>query len=374
MMYVKFIKNCFFRFITSKLLYYFLSILFLCFGVDKCYAQKYSFKGVYSVENVITSYCDDCFLNLPLEYLQSNFVLSVNTDNIKDLYKAIVSASNGIGWDLKQNGKNLIAEPIQNKGNLVFISCLTFEPKEVPKYLYSYAKKSDSLKCAKNDSLLLYESFKEDSLKKTNDSLANIRLSFLDYELKYYNFSKSFTDKIGVSWEEILLDGNLHNKFNVYDYWALVASASNDTSFNFRQINIKLDSTLNIDWGTEEQTLLNSFANDGVINNNYEWRKYGLIITITKDDKRIKLDYVFRDKNNSVSVLQGSAVALLGDTLKITGVYNSNREVNKGVPILSNIPVLKYLFAVNQTISDLRSFELYLIPKEYVYKTSDSVE
>lgn len=336
----------------------------ILFFVKSLWAFDYEYKGVYKVETILTNYCEDCFLQLPIEYLESNFILSIKTDKEKDLFLALQSASKSIGWNLSKSGKYLKAEPLQNVDNLVFISCSTLEPVNVPKYLYSYAKKSDSLKCARNDSLNFITAFKEDSLKTYNDSISKINLSFLDYELKYFNYSKSFTDKIGISWEEVLTNGNLHNKFNLYDSWALVAVANNDTSFNFRQINVKLDSVLNIDWGTEEQTLLNSYVNDGITNNNYEWRKYGLIIKISKDEKRVKLDYIFRDKNNSVSVLQGSGVALLGDTLKITGVYNSSREINKGIPILSSIPIIKYFFAVNQTINDLRNFELYLIPKQ----------
>lgn len=325
-------------------------------------AQLYEYKGVYPVQSVLINYCQDCFLQLPPEFLQSNIVLSVETDKEKDLFKALVSASKAIGWDLKRVGKNLVAEPSQNQGNLTYISCLTYDAIDVPKYLYSYAVKADSIKCAKRDSLALFEINRQDSIAKYNDSLQAIFLGFKTYELRYYSYSKSFTDRIGFEWNQILAEGNLHNKFKIYDNWAFYATENNDTSFTFRRIILSLDSSLTLDWGTEEQTLLNSYVSEGVTSNNYEWRKYGLIVNISKDDRRVMLDYTFRDKANSISVLQGKALGNLSDTLKVFGQYLTSRQVNQGIPILSQIPLIKYLFSDVKNQNDLNNFELYLIP------------
>lgn len=337
-------------------------ILILLVTYQKLYAYEYEYKGVYPVQGIITNYCDDCFLQLPPEFLQSNVVMSVNSDKKKDFENALIKASKAIGWDLKKRGREFIAEPVQNEGNLTYISCLNDEPVNVPKYLFSFSVRSDSIKCAKRDSLALFEVQRQDSITRYKDSLESVFLDYSRYELRYYSYSKSFTDKIGVSFQEMLMSGNLRKKFHVYDDWAFFATENNDTTFNFRKINVSLDSSVNLDWGTEEQTLLNSYVNEGVTNNNYEWRKYGLIVKIVKDNRKIKLEYIFRDKENSVSVLQGSASGELKDTIMVYGQYNSSRQVSKGIPILSSIPLIKYLFAVNQTINDLRNFELYLIP------------
>lgn len=349
-------------FFSKNPLWLIIVILILLVTYQKLYAFEYEYKGVYPVQGVITNYCDDCFLQLPPEFLQSNIVLSVNSDRKKDFENALIKASRGIGWELKKKGREFIAEPVQNEGNVTFISCMNDEPVNIPKYLYSYSVRSDSIKCAKRDSLARFELYKQDSLVRVKDSLESVFLGYSRYELRYYSYSKSFTDKIGVSFQEMLMSGNLRNKFHVYDDWAFLAVENNDTTFNFRKINVSLDSTISLDWGTEEQTLLNSYVNDGVTNNNYEWRKYGLIVKIVKDKRKIRLEYTFRDKENSVSVLQGSASGELMDTIMVYGQYNSSRQVSKGIPILSSIPLVKYLFAVNQTINDLRNFELYLIP------------
>ena len=170
---------------------------------------------------------------------------------------------------------------------------------------------------------------------------------------------------MGVEFNGIIAEGNLHDKFKVYDDWKLHATETNDTTFTYRQINVAFDSTLNVDWGTEEQTLKTTYVtSNGVVNTDYEWRKYGLHCIAQKDFERIQMSYVFRDKEQNISVLQGSAVGSLGDTLMITGQYTTSRQVTIGVPFLSRIPLLKYLFSTEQNLTDVKEFELYLVPTE----------
>ena len=68
------------------------------------------------------------------------------------------------------------------------------------------------------------------------DSLANIPpLNFGHYELRYA-YSKSFTDKLGLEWSNILAEGNLHNRFKIFDDWRLFATENNDTTYNERRL------------------------------------------------------------------------------------------------------------------------------------------
>ena len=176
----------------------FVIILFVI-TCPKSFAQDFQYKGIYTAEQVFTTYCDSCYLELPAEYLQTNLVLSVQTNDKKTFERALIAASRGNGWTLSKRGSSWRAEPEQNNGNLVYISCLTNEPVNVPKYLYHWAIKSDSIKCymrnleqAKQDSLYKLEQIKQDSLYKINDSLSKIKLSYIQYELRYYSFTKKF--------------------------------------------------------------------------------------------------------------------------------------------------------------------------------------
>ena len=327
-------------------------------------ASNFVYKGLYSVETVLVNYCKDCYLELPPDYLKSEIVLAVDTDDEKSFIKAVQASSNAVGWNLtRQKSGRLKAEPMENVGNIVFISCMDNTPHNVPKYLYSASVKADMIQCAKRDSLenLVKERVKIDSIRV--DSLSKLRLDFAGYQLKYFSYSKAFTDKLGVEWSSLLSNGNLHNKLKVFDEWRFIATETNDTSFTERSVIFSVDSSLSLDWGSEEQTIKTTFVNDGVTSTDYEWRKYGLLINVKRDGHRVKMDYVFRDKDNSISVLQGSVIGNEGDTLRLVGNYNSTRQIQSGVPFISSVPILGELFKIRQNVLDNRAFELYLLPQ-----------
>lgn len=355
--------------VPDKLLVFAIFTLFLILAAARVYAGQYVFKGVYPVETIFINLCENCFLSLPPEYLQSNITLSVNTDKVNELERSIIKASAAVGWQVRKVGGGWSAEPIQNDGNLVYISCMTSEPVNVPKYLYSYAVKSDSIKCAQRDSMRIYGDSIATAERRRLDSLAALPpLDYRHYELRYYAFSKSFTDKIGVEWPTIWASGNLRGRLRMYDDWSLIATALNDTTFTVRRLLFSVDSSLSVDWGSEEQTLKTTFVNDGVTSSDYEWRKYGLIVNVSRDGRRIRMQYIFRDKSGGVSLLQGSAIGDEGDTLRMLGTYTANRNVVQGVPILSSIPILNLIFSTNETSTEQRAFELYLVPVSNDYK------
>lgn len=353
--------------VNDKLLGFIIAVLAMFFILHvKGYCQQFVFKGVYNVQDVIINYCDDCFLQLPPDFLNSQIVLSVMTDESKAFVKSLQASSRAIGWDLTITKQGIFkAEPLQNVDNLVFISCMDNQPHNVPKYIYSASVQADRIQCAKRDSLerLARSRAERDSMER--DSLSKIPpLQFANYQLRYYSYSKSFTDKIGVEWQTVLASGNLRGRLRVFDDWRVTASKTNDTSFTERSLVFSVDSSLNVDWGSEEQTLKQTFVNDGVTTQDYEWRKYGMIVQIKRDGKRVRMDYIFRDKENAISVLQGSVIGDEGDTLRLFGTYTTKRQVTNGVPFLSSIPLLGYLFQVTDDIIDNRAFELYLLPRK----------
>ena len=342
-----------------------IAIVLLC--SSKASAAYYEYRGVFPVQNVLLEYCENCWLELPPDMMMQSVVLNVSTFDKRQVLKAVQASLKGSGWDLRQKGDRLVAEPIQNIGSLVFISCMDNQPHNVEKYLYAASIKADSIQCAKRDSVTARQRIVTDSLaarqKFVEDSLKSIPpLSFGDYELRYYAYTKSFTDKLGFQWSEILAEGNLHNRFEVFDSWRLFATENNDTTYNERRLVFSLDTAISVDWGSEEQTMLKSYLTDGIVTQDYEWRKYGLIVKIRRDGRRVKMEYTFRDKDNSVSVLQGSVVGEDTDTLRLFGDYMAKREINNGLPWLSRIPIVNWFVATQQTINDLKGFELYLMP------------
>lgn len=317
----------------------------------------------------MTTLCENCFLKLPPEYLQSNVTLSVNTDKVKEFERSLVEASAAVGWHLQKVGGGWRAEPVQNDGNLVYISCMTSEPVNVPKYLYWFAMRSDSIKCAARDSVRRLEDSVSAVVRHVRDSIAALPpLDWRHYELRYYSYSESFADKMGVEWGSLWAVGNLHDRLEFFDDWAAYATATNDTAYTNRRLLFSLDSSLGVDWGSEEQVLKTAFVNDGVTTQDYEWRKYGLIVQIQRDGRRVRMQYTFRDKSSGVSLLQGSAVGSESDTLRMQGTYTSKRTYTKGLPFLSTLPLVGYLFGTEETTTENRAFELYLVPVDDDYR------
>lgn len=342
------------------------TILFIiALFVLRANAQQYDYKGLYTIEQVVTTYCDSCYLELPPDFLKSEIVLGIATDDEKAFLKALKSSSKALGWnlDVARNGQ-LKAKPLENVGNLIFISCMDKQPHNVPTYLYSASVRADRLQCAERDSLqrIARERAIADSVRR--DSISRQHLDFKGYRLKYFAYSKSFSDRYGVEWSSLLASGNLRGKLKLFDDWRVIAQETNDTTFTARMVEFSVDSSLSLDWGSEEQTLKQTYINDGVTTQDYEWRKYGLLINVKRDGKRVRMDYVFRDKDNSVSVLQGSVIGLEGDTLRLVGDYSVSRNVLTGVPFISSVPVIGELFKISSVIVDNRAFELYLLPKE----------
>ena len=137
------------------------------------------------VEAVMVNLCENCFLKLPPEYLQSNITLSVNTDKVKDLERALVAASAAIGWDLKKDTRGMACRTrAERREPRLYFSCMTSEPVNVPRYLYGFAVRSDSIKCAARDSTRRHVDSLEALQKHRADSIAALPpLDYRHYEL-----------------------------------------------------------------------------------------------------------------------------------------------------------------------------------------------
>lgn len=80
-------------------------------------------------------------MDLSPEFLKSEIYLNVSTNKKNEVNKALIRAAHAIGWNLKQSNGLYSVEPLQNEGNLVFISCYDRSVKNVPKYSYAYEKR-----------------------------------------------------------------------------------------------------------------------------------------------------------------------------------------------------------------------------------------
>ena len=106
----------------------------------------------------------------------------------------------------------------------------------------------------------------------------------------------------------------------------MFATENNDTTYNERKLAFTLDSTMAIDWGSEEQAIVKTYQNDGVVTQDYEWRKYGLIVKIIRDGRRVKMEYTFRDKDNSVGSTGFRGRHRQGHPVPVRGLYGETGD------------------------------------------------
>lgn len=78
-----------------------LVVLAVLLLVCRVSAEQYEFGGVYRVMDVFTAYCEDCYLELPPEFLAADIVLAVKTDSDKTFRQALKKSARAVGWELQ---------------------------------------------------------------------------------------------------------------------------------------------------------------------------------------------------------------------------------------------------------------------------------
>lgn len=77
------------RGLSDLSLVFVLVVLGVLLLVMRASAAQYEFNGVYKFVDVFTAYCEDCFLELSPEFLESSGVLAVKTDSDKTFRRAL---------------------------------------------------------------------------------------------------------------------------------------------------------------------------------------------------------------------------------------------------------------------------------------------
>lgn len=314
---------------------------------------NFYFSGAYKLTEILPALCENCRLDVPSEFSDMEIFLSVKSQEKKDLQKAVKSALAGLGYRATITNKLIRIEKDEVK-QVPYISCLDTNLYEIPEYTYKLRRQADSLKCYTNKLTAENRKVIDDSIK------AVLPLEFHSYKLRYVTLYKKFADKMGVDWNEILASGNLTKYPRIYDKWSIIANETNDTTFSVRELSFAFDSSFTLDWGSEKQIEKSVTITDGILTTEKEWRKYGVQIEVTAHEKRVKLEYTFR--NDDETTLSGQAVGESLDTLKVYGDYANKILHSDGLPLLQNIPIFGGFFKVEKTEKEVARFELYLIP------------
>lgn len=312
----------------------------------------YEYSGVFTWGQVLSTLCRDgwCRTQLPRDFFELSVPLNVYEKGFDNAFKALSMQALADGYRLTKKGSRkpftVVAER-DEKIQASYISCLdtlvhTVDARDVSKY-----RLSDSLRCIARISAL-------DSLRKYNSS---VHYPATRYRVSFYVVSSSFLRDMGIDWTRIWATGDLVHAPSWITDWTLSAVSQNDTTAEFRSIEVDLDSSTTLHWGSQrkEEKSIVTYSN-GVSQQDYEWRNYGLTLTLTRDTVAgIRADYTLAQRDENNSVLKGSFGGGGLDSVSAWGVYDSYQKNFKGIPWLSSFPLIGYLFGT-ESIDKVKSF------------------
>lgn len=302
--------------------------------------------------------------------------MSVYEHDFDNAFKALVMQARADGYVLRKKGTKLpfqvIAEPYDKELTSSYISCIDTSVKNVPAVELSKHMRVDSLKCLARDSRHVL-----DSIREYNDSLV---VPSQRYRVSFYVVTSGFVQSLGVDWTDVWTKGDLVHMPSLITDWTLKAVATNDTSAEFRSVELDVDTSASLHWGSQrkDEKSIVTYSN-GVSQMDYEWKNYGLTLTLTRTRKGgIRGDYTLaqRDENNSVLSGNFGGGELDQDSIVAYGVYDSYQVSNSGVPFFSSIPVLGALFSY-ETVDKVKSFfviEIYRVKSEPVFRSIERIE
>ena len=331
----------------------------------------YEYSGVFTWGEVITSLCRDgwCRTQLPREFFELSVPLNVYEKGFDNAFKALSMQAMADGYRLTKKGSKrpftVVAEH-DEKIQASYISCLDTSVKVVDaKDLYKH-RLADSLRCAARASMV-------DSVRQYNSS---VHYPALRYRVSFYVVSSSFLRNLGIDWTDIWARGDLAHAPEWITDWALRAVASDDTTAEFRSIEVDLDSSTTLHWGSQrkEEKSIVTYSN-GVSQQDYEWRNYGLTLTLSRDTVAgIRADYTLAQRDENNSVLTGSFGGGGMDSVSAWGVYDSYQRTFTGILWLYRLPFVGYLFGRENRDKVKSFFVIEVYPINHNLENSFSIQ
>lgn len=312
----------------------------------------YEYSGVFSWGEVLTSLCRDgwCRTQLPREFFELKVPLNVFEKTFDDAFKALSMQALADGYRLKKTGRKrpftVIAEADEMQ-TASYISWLDTSVQKVDARDLSKYRYVDSLKAYARQ-------VARDSIRIYNQS---VHYPSVRYRVSFYVVSSSFLRNLGVDWTSLWARGDLFHAPEWITDWALKAVAQDDTTAEFRSIEVDLDSSSTLHWGSQrkEEKSIVTYSN-GVSQQDFEWRDFGLTLTLKRDTiSGVRAEYTLAQRDENNSVLRGTFGGGGQDSVSAWGVYDSYQNSFRGIPWLYRIPYIGYLFGT-ETRDKVKSF------------------
>ena len=312
----------------------------------------YEYGGVFTWGEVLTSLCRDgwCRTQLPREFFEMKVPLNVYEKTFDDAFKALSMQAMADGYRLTKSGRKrpftVIAE-LDEKEDASYISWVDTSVQHVDARDLAKYRLVDSLKVNARNRYL-------DSVAEYNSS---VHFPSVRYRVSFYVVSSSFLRDMGIDWTSIWARGNLVHAPSWITDWSLKAVAANDTTAEFRSVEVDVDSSTTLHWGSQrkEEKSIVTYSN-GVSQQDYEWRDFGLTLTLTRDPiNGVRADYTLAQRDENNSILRGQFGGGGQDSISAWGVYDSYQNNFRGIPWLYRIPLVGYLFGT-ETRDKVKSF------------------
>lgn len=327
---------------------------------------EYEFSGVFTWGEVISTLCRDgwCRTQLPRPFFEMTVPLNIYENNFDNAFKSLSMQAKADGYILRKQGKKkpyTVTAELDEEKTIAYVSCKDTSVHNVPGADLRWYKYADSLKCAARSRSL-------DSLQSYRDSLL---LPSERYRVSFYVVSANYVRSLGVDWTSIWAQGDLFNKPDFITDWAIKAVADNDTTAEFRSVELDVDSSASLHWGSQKKEQKSTVVySNGVAQQDYEWRNYGLTLSLKRSKKygiRGEYELAQRDENNSV--LRGNFGGGGQDSIVAYGVYDSYQNSFVGIPFLSSFPLIGHLFG-HETRDKVKSFfviQIYRVSRDTIF-------
>ena len=286
--------------------------------------------------------CDGgwCRTALPREFYAMEVPISIYETSFDNAFRALRMQALADGYVLTKSGREKpydVSVRSKKDEESAYISCVDSSVHIVPTiYLETY-RKADALKCkgmVQNDSAWM-------------DS---VRVVPLDrFRINFYVVSSMFLDNYGVDWTALWANGNLWSTPHLISDWALKAVASGDTLSEFRSIEIDIDSSASLHWGSQLREEKSTYQTGETVRTDYDYHDYGLTIDLTRSVKGgIRGEYKLAQRDEMNSIIEGNFGGGGSDSVSTHGVYDAYTWSESGVPFLSTVPILGNLFSIKK--------------------------
>lgn len=322
----------------------------------------YQFSGVFTWGKVISMLCDGgwCRTALPRDFYSMEVPVSIYETSFEDAFKALKMQALADGYILTKSGKERpydVSVRLKTDDESAYISCVDSTVHLVPsKYLRSYIR-ADSLKCS-------------GMVRADSSLLDSVRIVPLDrFRVNFYVVSSVYLDNYGIDWTSLWATGNLWSKPHLISDWALKAVVSGDSLSEFRSIEIDIDSSASLHWGSQLKEEKSTYQTGETVRTDYEYHDYGLTLNLTRSEKGgVRGEYTLAQRDELNSIIEGNFGGGGSDSVSTHGVYDSYTWNEYGVPFFSSIPLLGNLFSMKKREKVKSFFVIEIIQMKRIEK------